>query len=128
MKSNTLLFSLILSLAVCSLPSFAFGKLGHQLVCQLSYEQLTVDKQRSLTQLLSTMPQSDKNAIKRFNQLDKNEAITFAHACTWADAIKKQKAFKPYKKWHYINVDRTAKHVDGSSCKQKLYYPCNCFS
>ena len=110
-------FLLLLSLLVLSHPSFALGKLGHQLVCQLAYQHLPTEKQQTIDQLLLSMPNNTKTLINKYLYQDKNAPITFAKTCIWADAIKKDKKYDKFKSWHYINVNRSTKHITDDSCK-----------
>jgi len=106
----------LICLGLYSNQTFALSKLGHQLVCQLSYQHLSPSKQSVIDALLSKMPESAKEVINQYNYLPKDNAITFANACTWADAIKKNDKFDQYKPWHYINLSRETKTVDANVC------------
>jgi len=112
---NTIIFILLL---LCSKPSFALGKLGHQLVCQLAFEHLSSDQQQKITTLLNIIPLEHQQAINKYNNQDKNQAMSFSSACTWADAIKSDSSFDRYKSWHYVNVPRTQKSIDGEVCEK----------
>jgi len=113
------LFTLtILVLSLTSLPSYALGKMGHQLICQLSYDLLSPSQQNKIDQLLSQLPEQEKQLINKYNYQAKDKPLTFANSCTWADAIKKQKGYEQFKSWHYINVDRQTKKITKSSCKK----------
>lgn len=100
-----------------SLPSFALGKLGHQLVCQLAFEHLSTTKQQKITQLLHAIPIEEQQRINLYNNLNKNSPIYFSNACTWADTIKKLPIYKKYNSWHYINVPRNYTSIPKNSCK-----------
>jgi len=106
----------LICLSLYSNNTFALSKLGHQLVCELSYQHLSANKRGAIDKLLSEMPQSAKNAINQYNYLSKDSAMTFANACTWADAIKKDDTFDHYKPWHYINLSRETKTVTINAC------------
>ncbi len=110
-----ILFSLALS---TSFSSYALGKLGHQLVCQLSYDLLSMPQQQKIDQLLSDLPTATKKLINKYNYQKENSDINYAKACTWADAIKRDKSFDSYKPWHYVNVNRDQDTIDANSCKQ----------
>jgi len=115
---SLILMACIATLGFISIPSFALGKLGHQLTCQLAFEQLTPASQQKLTQLLNTMPKENLAQLNKYNYRKSEEANTFAKACTWADAIKKESQFKRFKSWHYINVDRDKSFIDEKSCRK----------
>jgi hypothetical protein len=75
-------------------PSFALAKLGHQLVCQLTFDKLTPAKQQKIKQLLAAIPIKEQRRINRYNRVKKHSPLTFASTCTWADAIKKTPPIK----------------------------------
>ncbi len=111
-------FALFLSALLMPTKSYALGKLGHQLSCELAYASLTPGKQKSLDLLLSSMGKDELAQLNKYNYRKPDEKITFAKACTWADAIKKQPEFKHYASWHYINVDRKTTQIDEKSCRR----------
>lgn len=118
-----LYYSLFFSgIIVFSQPSFALAKLGHNIVCQLAFEHLPLSKQQRISQLLQTVPKIHKTVINHYNGLPKNTVLTFANACTWADAIKQNQknrtTFSSYKSWHYLNIPRNLTQVTKESCKK----------
>lgn len=98
--------------------ALAFGGLGHQLICQLAYEQLPATQQQKLDNLLQQLNNKDKQAIAEFVKNKSPNSLTFAQSCTWADAIKKRSEYNRYKSWHYINVTRDTKDIHQNSCTQ----------
>jgi len=113
---------LVILLLITSNASYALGKLGHQVVCQLAFDNLPIAKQQKITQLLATLSKKDVEQINRYNYQKKDAAITFSKACTWADAIKKEPEYKQYKTWHYLNLARSDDKVTTNTCKE------NCIS
>ena len=116
-----LLWSLCFSaILLFSQPSFALAKFGHKIVCQLAFEHLSLVKQQSISQLLYTVPTEQQTIINHYNRLKKDSPLTFANACTWADAIKKHHRnhpeFNQYKAWHYLNVPRNLPSITKPSC------------
>ena len=103
---------------VISKPSFALGKLGHQVVCQLAFEHLSQTKQDKVIDLLKAIPKQHQSLINRYNYKKENKAITFADACTWADAIKRLEQFKQYNTWHYMNIPRSYNKVKVNNCSK----------
>jgi hypothetical protein len=99
-------------------PSFALGKLGHQVVCQLAFEHLSQTKQDKVTTLLNAIPKQHQILINRYNYKKVDKSITFADACTWADAIKRLEEFKEYSAWHYMNVSRLHNEIKVNDCEQ----------
>jgi hypothetical protein len=99
-----------------STPSFALGKLGHQVVCQLAFEHLSPDKQTQISTLLKAIPKKHQRLINNYNYKKQGSPITFANACTWADAIKRLESFKTYNTWHYMNVPRNHIIIKANDC------------
>ncbi|MBL4942448.1 MAG: S1/P1 nuclease [Colwellia sp.] len=109
------LFSLVLFL---SKPSFALGKLGHQVVCQLAFEHLTPIKQTKITELLKAIPQKHQDLINDYNNQKQGAPITYDNACTWADAIKRLESFRKYNSWHYMNISRKHTEIKATDCDE----------
>ncbi|WP_286234445.1 S1/P1 nuclease [Thalassotalea sediminis] len=109
---------LLLVLVLFSHSSFALGKLGHKVVCQLAFDQLSLKKQQTVTDLLALIPENDRHAINQYLRAKVSTPITFAKACTWADAIKREPEYKQFKTWHYINVARNTTQLTDTSCKK----------
>lgn len=110
-----LIFSLLLLL---SPSSFALGKLGHQVVCQLAYQNLSNENQHKINELLSSLTDKERQLINRYNYRDSKNKITFADTCTWADAIKKDDSYDQYKPWHYLNTTRAATKITQTTCTE----------
>jgi len=108
----------VFTFLLCFSPnSFALGKLGHRLVCQLAYEQLTPQEQQAINALLATLPKQEKSLIKQYNYRAKAKNVTFDESCTWADAIKKKDKYEKFKGWHFVNVDRNVSQIPHNICK-----------
>ena len=118
MTKSPLVFVIIFLTITMSKPSFALGKLGHQIVCQLVFEHLPKAKQTKITELLNTIPKQHQDLINSYNYQKKDSAITFSNACTWADAIKRLDAFKAYSTWHYMNVSREQSKIKAKDCNK----------
>lgn len=99
-------------------PSFALGKLGHQIICQLTFEHLPKNKQIKITNLLSTIPKQHQGLINSYNHHKQDAPITFANACTWADAVKRMDSYKKYSAWHYMNVSREHTAIKREDCNK----------
>ncbi|MDX2368673.1 MAG: S1/P1 nuclease [Colwellia sp.] len=112
------LFFFILIFTTYSHPSFALGKLGHQIVCQLAFEHLPLVKQTQISTLLKVIPKKHQRLINNYNYRKQNSPITFANACTWADAIKRLENFKFYNPWHYMNVPRNHLNIKANDCSK----------
>lgn len=116
---KSLIWSLILSsLILFSQPSFALAKFGHQVVCQLAFDHLPLAKQQRVTQYLNAVPRKQQSIINQYTGQSKDAKLTFANACTWADAIKNHAQFKQYKTWHYLNVPRDLVRINKPLCSK----------
>lgn len=111
-------FSFIIIASLTSFSSFALGQLGHQVVCDLAYEQLSADHQQQINHLLSNMPQKHQDRLNNYMKRPQGSPITFAKSCVWADAVRKQKDYKKFEKWHYLNVSRDTKEITKNACKK----------
>ena len=118
MRLSYLTFIVLLLTLTTSTSSFALAKMGHKIVCQLAFEHLSPTKQNQITTLLSTIPKKHQALINSYNYLNKNQAISFATACTWADAVKRTGNFKAYNRWHYMNVPRTQTTIKTAHCSE----------
>lgn len=114
-----IIFILSFSVMLFANDSYAFGKRGHQIICQLSYQALTPLTKQKVDSLLAELPIKDKRAINKYNKRRINEPVTFAKACTWADAVKKETAYRDFRSWHYVNVERDMTEVNSeNSCRR----------
>ncbi len=116
MTIKLLFFTLVL--IFYSNTSLALGKLGHQVVCQLAFEHLPPTKQAQISKLLKTIPKKHRRLINNYNYKKQDGSISFADACTWADAIKRLKRFRPYQTWHYMNVPRNHSTITPNDCNK----------
>ncbi len=99
-------------------PSWALGKMGHQIVCQLSYDLLSTTEQAKLDNLLTALTQTQIDNINHYTWQKKGSAITFANSCTWADLIKNEAQYLPLKSWHYINIERDTLTITDQTCQK----------
>ncbi|MBL4823026.1 MAG: hypothetical protein JKX90_05830 [Colwellia sp.] len=114
----TKLFFFILIFIAYSNHCFALGKLGHQIVCQLAFEHLPLAQQNQLSALLNAIPKKHQRLINSYNYKKKDSQITFASACTWADAIKRLDKFNVYSAWHYMNIPRDHSNIKANDCRK----------
>jgi len=117
-SSHTKYSFLFITLLLCSFNSLALGQLGHQVVCQVSFEHLSATQQNSINNLLKSMPAKHKKRLNNYTHSEPNSPITFAKSCTWADAIKKFDDYKQYASWHYLNVPRDTTEIKGTVCTE----------
>jgi len=114
-----LLLSITLALIILSISpsSNALGKMGLRALCQLSYDLLPKAQQGKIDQLLQALPVEEKQRINQYNYLKKDQKVTFANSCTWADAIKKDDSYDNFKPWHYLNISRKEDIVLNETCQ-----------
>lgn len=93
-----LICSALLALAYSS-QAFAFGRTGHQQICQLAYQQAAAQTQLQITALLQLKP-----------------GETFAQGCVWPDEARNEPAFSYSKPHHFMNVKRGARTVEHKDC------------
>lgn len=110
-------FALLLFALLVSNTSLAVGKLGHQVVCELAFTHLSLEKQEKITTLLASIPEPDQQLINHYNYRKPNQTVSFADACTWADAIKRVESYRSFSAWHYMNVPRNHKKININDCK-----------
>ena len=97
----------------------ALGKMGHQLVCQLTFQHLTPASRQKVNNLLAALPGEHRDKIIAYAQLpETTKNISFADACLWADAIKKDQVFDAFKPWHYLNIDRKTQVITSDACRE----------
>lgn len=116
MRIKLLFFTLIF--ITFANPSFALGKLGHQVVCQLAFDHLPLAKQEKISTLLKRIPKKHQRLINNFNFKKQDSQVTFANACTWADAVKRLESFRIYSTWHYMNVPRDHVNIQANDCNK----------
>jgi hypothetical protein len=98
MHLRTLFAASLAALALCISQARAWDPLGHMLVGQIAYDNLTPEAKTRIDEL-----------IARFNAKDKPDApYTFVTAPCWMDDIRSRPAMKPFGVWHYVNLPFTA--------------------
>lgn len=101
-----ILFLLCSSSFLGSTKVYAWGALGHQVVCDIAWRHSTQDLRRALSV-----------SAKRMGYK------TFAQSCIWADEIKRRQSFDYLKPLHYVNVPRAARVIPPSVCASSLKAP-----
>lgn len=98
MNSRALLVVALAALLLCLQPAIAWDPLGHMLVGQIAYDNLTPTAKKNIDDL-----------ITRFNEVDKPDApYTFVTVPCWMDDIRSRPEMKPFAVWHYVNLPFTA--------------------
>ena len=96
--------TLVLALVLFCSPVFAFGELGHQMVCSMAYQLLSPVSQQKVQQLMQLHEQND-----------------FTKACSWPDQVRSLPEYQHTKVWHYVNIQRsdtklTMQHCPAEGC------------
>ena len=89
---RALVFLAALQCAVFDAPSaFAWGDIGHRVICQIAYEELKPEIKARVDALVAIDP--------KFR--------SFAHGCTWPDVFPRQRPPE-----HYVDLPRSAKGIE----------------
>lgn len=89
-----LLFILIILVSTSS-PVFAWNAVGHKVIAQLAYNQLSTTEKQKIDAILKTR-------LEGKNDQSPNER--FLSAAVWPDEIRNQVKYKHTAAWHYINL------------------------
>lgn len=77
----------------------AFGRTGHQQVCQAAYQLLSAASQQQVDALLALKP-----------------GQSFADGCVWPDEARGEAAYRYTAPHHFVNVARAAREVKARDC------------
>jgi hypothetical protein len=105
-------------ITVCASNAFAWGEEGHRIVCRIAFLSLSTGDQEEvarLTKAYKTPPHTDLMMTN------------FPDACVFPDEARRKarKAntaanpwfhFKPFDKWHFLNVARSVKTISENAC------------
>jgi hypothetical protein len=86
---------LLAPLVVSSSPAFGWADVGHRVVCEIAFLELTGEARATVERLVEAHDDFD----------------SFSDACTWADALGRER-----KDEHYINVLRDSDGIRTESC------------
>ncbi|HMB52175.1 MAG TPA: S1/P1 nuclease [Thermoanaerobaculia bacterium] len=93
--SITVLAAALLASFLPSWPAYGWGNRGHELICEMAFQELSDAARRE---------------VKRLIRLDP-EFGTFARSCTWPDHEPKKRPDE-----HYVNLPRDAERVESANC------------
>ncbi|MGH8048501.1 MAG: S1/P1 nuclease [Chthoniobacterales bacterium] len=98
MNRFALLAAGLTALALSVFSARAWDPLGHMLVAQIAYDNLTPAAKTNVDAL-----------VTRFDAKDKPDAdYNFVTAACWMDDIRSRPTMKAYAAWHYVNLPFTA--------------------
>lgn len=96
--------------------SLAFGREGHQIVCEVAYRLLDPRVQKKIDKLIAAVPEAHRAAINDLLKRPADTPIKFADSCVWPDAVKHTDEYDATYEWHFINVQREDKVVAMDDC------------
>lgn len=99
---------IFLIIALISSPAFAWNWVGHELVAQIAYDQLTLQQQKDWNQQVKAIVLMYP---KKYHHQDKSY---FVDAATLPDDLK-QYNITTYNTWHYIDIPVFARYFHGHS-------------
>lgn len=85
-----------------SSPLYAFSQTGHQLVCEIAYQQASDNTRKQLDQMIRQSPYAH-----------------FTKSCSWADEVRNEPQFRFASTLHYVNFPRSHTHVTQADCPQQ---------
>lgn len=92
----------LMILVSTSFSAFAWNAVGHKVIAQIAYNQLSAAEKQKIDAILKT----------RFEGKENNSPnARFLSAAVWPDDIKNQANYKNTAAWHYINLP--LKKIDG---------------
>lgn len=104
MRKTVFIFTFACVLSLITPHVYAWGKLGHQVVCDIAWRESSSSLKRQLSKIAKKMGYK-----------------TFAESCTWADHIKRYSRYDDLKPLHYLNVSRSQRHVKRAPCLQQYH-------
>ena len=102
MRKTVFIFTFLAMLLLIAPNAYAWGQLGHQVVCDIAWRESSSALKRQLSNIARQMGYK-----------------TFAESCTWADQIKRYSRYDDLKPLHYLNVDRSQRQVKNASCLRR---------
>jgi hypothetical protein len=95
----------LLILILLPTPSFAWNSLGHKVVAEIAWRQLTPEQRTSIADIIRRHPRFDADFAPKMEGDDKatQDEWIFQHAATWPDQIRKNKQYD-HPSWHYIDL------------------------
>lgn len=94
---GALLLATLAVALLAPLPALAWGHHGHQLVCEIAFQE---------------MAPATRAEVERLIRLDPDFS-TFSASCIWPDLAPKKRPDE-----HYVNLPRTARHVTRADCPE----------
>lgn len=106
----------VILLILFPLNCHAFGQAGHRIICEMAYQMLDDDIRSQVDGLIKTMPNDHREALKKYQGVASDKAVTFSAGCVWPDVVKRRDEYNGTAHWHYINVQREDSEVKLDDC------------
>jgi hypothetical protein len=89
-------------------PAHAWNALGHRLVADIAWEQLTPERRKEIVDILRRHPRFDEDFVRQMPRDVDEERWIFQQAAVWPDIARgfKGEDLKTYNHptWHYVNI------------------------
>lgn len=115
----------VLTIFVCVSNALAWNSLGHKVVAEIAWRQLTPEQRQSIVDTLRRHPRFDTDFAAKMEDdvLKGDKALQdhwiFQHAATWPDVIRGDKDHdRP--EWHYIDIPQFLDESDRTAFAGKL--------
>jgi hypothetical protein len=112
-RAKILVMRILVSFAILLLftdQALAWNALGHKVVCEIAWQQLSDDQRKEIVEVLKRHPRFAEDFMPEMPSEDQDHWI-FLHAGTWPDIARgirgpdRDKFDKPI--WHYVNFPLT---------------------
>jgi hypothetical protein len=98
----------LLLLLIFATPAHAWNALGHRVVADIAWEQLTPERRKEIVDILRRHPRFDDDFAKEMPRDVEEDRWIFQQAAVWPDIARgfKGEDLKRYNHptWHYVNV------------------------
>jgi len=109
----------LITVSACNV--FAWGRDGHRIVCRIAFQSLSSEDQREVDRLTKAYKTPPDNDLKIegypdaciFPDVARSKAVD---ARKKGDTASPWLHFEPFNAWHFLNVDRSVKHIPASAC------------
>ena len=122
MTKRTAAVALLVS--VWASQALAWNSLGHKVVAEIAWRQLSAEQRQSIVDTLRRHPRFDADFVAKMDDdAAKGDKATqdhwiFQHAATWPDVIRKNKEHdRP--EWHYIDLPQFLDESDRTGIRRQ---------
>jgi hypothetical protein len=109
----------LITISACNV--FAWGRDGHRIVCRIAFQSLSSEDQQEVERLTKAYKTPPDNDLKIegypdaciFPDVARSKAVD---ARKKGDTASPWLHFEPFNAWHFLNVDRSVKHIPATAC------------